>query len=69
VSVKNAVAHFGEIGQPASALKSLVFGGREPTAEEIAYVRATAEVNRVEARAAELEFRAIQADLSRRFGR
>jgi hypothetical protein len=69
VSVKHAVEHYAAIGQPASALKSLVFGGREPTAEEIGYVRAIAEVNRVEARAVELEYRAIQADLNRRFGR
>lgn len=69
VSVRSAISHFGEIGQPASALKSLVFGGREPTAEEIAYARADAEANRVEARAAELEYRRISADLNRRFGR
>ncbi len=69
VSVRSAISHFGEIGQPASALKSLVMGGREPTAEEIAYVRASTEANRVEARAVELEFHAIKADLNRRFGR
>lgn len=68
VSVRSAIAHFDEIGQPRSALKALVMG-REPTPEELDYARAVAEVNRIEFRAAELEYRAIAAKMDARLWR
>src|SRR5450759_2998054 len=58
VSVRSAIAHFDEIGQPKSALKSLVFGDREPTAADVEYAkfnRAAAEVDAAELRAAAAE--------------
>jgi hypothetical protein len=72
VSVKNAVAHFAEIGQPMTALKALVFGDREPiepSPEEVAYAAALKEAARVEGMAAFMEYRAISADLDRRLAR
>jgi hypothetical protein len=50
VSVKNAVAHYAEIGQPMTALKALVFSPAELA--EAAYKSATVEVDRIELRRA-----------------
>jgi hypothetical protein len=75
VSVRSAISHFDEIGQPKSALKSLVFGEREPTAADVEYAkfnRAAAEVDAAELRAAAAEaysrYTATSAALDRRFG-
>jgi hypothetical protein len=69
VSVKNAVAHFAEIGQPPSALKSLVLG--PGAAEEEDFILAMVKVDRIETRRAgaeaEAEFAAIAAKMDRRF--
>ena len=68
VSVKNAVAHFGEIGQPPSALKSLVLG--PGAAEEQDFLLAMVKVDRAETRRAgaeaEAEYRTIAAKMDRR---
>jgi hypothetical protein len=66
VSVRSAAAHYQAIGAPVAAFKMHLV---PPSELELDYQAATAEANRVEARAAELEFRAIKADLNRRFGR
>ena len=75
VSVKAAIAHFDEIGQPKSALKSLVFGDLEPTAADVEYAKFTltaAEVDAAELRAAAAEaysrYTATSAALDRRYG-
>jgi hypothetical protein len=68
VSVKNAVAHFGEIGQPPSALKSLVLG--PGAAEEEDFILAMVKVDRIETRRAgaeaAAEYAAIAAKIDRR---
>jgi hypothetical protein len=74
VSVRSAIAHFDEIGQPKSALKSLVFGDGEPTAADVEHAKfsaAAAEVDAIELRRAAAEaysrFAAITAAQDRRF--
>jgi len=68
VSVKNAVAHFGEIGMPPSALKSLVLG--PGAAEHEDFLLAMVKVDRIETRRAgaeaEAEYRTIAAKMDRR---
>jgi hypothetical protein len=70
VSVKNAVAHFAEIGQPMTALKALVFSPAELA--EAAYKSATASVDAIELRRAAAEayerYTAQSVALDRRFG-
>ena len=65
-NVREAAAHYQAIGAPVAAFKMHLV---PPSEMQLEYLAATAEVNRVEARAAELEFRTIQAHLNRRFGR
>ena len=68
VSVKNAVAHFGEIGQAPSALKSLVLGPGAAEYED--FLLAMVKVDRAETRRAgaeaEAEYRTIAAKMDRR---
>lgn len=71
-TVKAAVAHYAEIGQPMTALKALVFGEREPiepSPEEIAYAIATKEALRVEALGAWAEYRQIAGKIDSRLAR
>jgi hypothetical protein len=75
VTVKHAVEHYAAIGQPMTALKSLVFGEREPTPADVAYAkfaRASASVDAIELRRAAAEefarYTATSAVLDRRYG-
>lgn len=62
VSVKNAVAHFGEIGQGPSALKSMVLGPGDAAHED--FLLAMVKVDRIETRRAGAEAYAEYAALS-----
>ena len=65
-SVRSAAAHYQTIGVPVAGFKMHLLPPPDPSPEEREYAEASAAVDRIEARKAWEEYRAICANIDRR---